>query len=158
SREQAVALGELGHAVFARLRAGAIPTFAFINGAALGGGLEVALHCHYRTVSGGATALGLPEVAIGLVPGWGGSQLLPNLIGVPGAAQIILQNPLTQKVLRPKQAAELGVADVLFEPADFLERSLEWAAGVVNGEITVQRPEVDKDMWDGVLSLDQQHV
>ncbi|HEU4347010.1 MAG TPA: 3-hydroxyacyl-CoA dehydrogenase NAD-binding domain-containing protein [Actinoplanes sp.] len=158
SREQAVALGELGHRVFARLRDSAIPTFAFVNGAALGGGLEVALHCHYRTVSGGAAALGLPEVAIGLIPGWGGSQLLPNLIGVPGAAQVILQNPLTQNVLKPKQAAELGVADVLFEPADFLERSLEWAAGVIRGEITVERPEVDREMWDGVLFFARQQL
>ncbi|GID25949.1 3-hydroxyacyl-CoA dehydrogenase NAD-binding domain-containing protein [Paractinoplanes brasiliensis] len=158
SREQAVELGELGHRVFARLKNSTIPTFAFINGAALGGGLEVALHCHYRTVSGGAAALGLPEVAIGLVPGWGGSQLLPNLIGVPGAAQVILQNPLTQKVLRPKQAVELGVADQLFEPADFLERSLEWAAAVVDGELTVQRPEVDKDMWEGVLFFAKQQL
>ena len=54
-------------------------------------------------------------------------------------------------MLRPKQAAELGIADVLFEPADFLERSLEWAAGVVGGDVTVERPEVDRDMWDGVL-------
>ncbi|WP_250038173.1 3-hydroxyacyl-CoA dehydrogenase NAD-binding domain-containing protein [Paractinoplanes maris] len=158
SREQAIELGELGHRVFARLKNSAIPTFAFVNGAALGGGLEVALHCHYRTVSGGAAALGLPEVAIGLVPGWGGSQLLPNLIGVPGAAQVILQNPLTQKVLRPKQAVELGVADQLFEPADFLERSLEWAAAVVDGELTVQRPEVDKDMWEGVLFFAKQQL
>jgi 3-hydroxyacyl-CoA dehydrogenase/enoyl-CoA hydratase/carnithine racemase len=157
-RNQAVELGELGHRVFARLKNSTIPTFAFINGAALGGGLEVALHCHYRTVSGGAAALGLPEVAIGLVPGWGGSQLLPNLIGAPGAAQVILQNPLTQKVLRPKQAAELGVADALFEPADFLERSLEWAAGVVGGSVTVERPEVDKDMWDGVLFFAKQQL
>jgi 3-hydroxyacyl-CoA dehydrogenase/enoyl-CoA hydratase/carnithine racemase len=157
-REQALALGELGHRVFARLKDATIPTFAFINGAALGGGLEVALHCHYRSVSGGATALGLPEVAIGLIPGWGGSQLLPNLIGIAGAAQVILQNSLTQKVLRPKQAAEMGVADVLFEPADFLERSLEWAAGVVRGDITVERPEVDKDMWDGVLFFAKQQL
>jgi 3-hydroxyacyl-CoA dehydrogenase/enoyl-CoA hydratase/carnithine racemase len=158
TREQAVELGELGHKVFARFRDSAIPTFAFINGAALGGGLEVALHCHYRTVSGGAAALGLPEVAIGLVPGWGGSQLLPNLIGAPGAAQVILQNPLTQKVLRPKDALELGVADVLFEPADFLERSLEWAASVVGGQTQVTRPEVDKDMWDGVLFFARQQL
>ena len=158
SREQAIELGELGHRVFARLKDSTIPTFAFINGAALGGGLEVALHCHFRTVSGGATALGLPEVAIGLVPGWGGSQLLPNLIGVPGAAQVILQNPLTQKVLRPKQAVELGVADQLFEPADFLERSLEWAAAVVRGDRTVQRPEVDRDMWEGVLFFAKQQL
>ncbi|GAA4591413.1 3-hydroxyacyl-CoA dehydrogenase/enoyl-CoA hydratase/carnithine racemase [Actinoplanes octamycinicus] len=151
SRDQAVELGELGHRVFARLKNSAIPTFAFVNGAALGGGLEVALHCHYRTVSSGAAALGLPEVAIGLIPGWGGSQLLPNLIGIAGAAQVILQNPLTQKVLRPKQAKELGVADALFEAADFLEDSLAWAARVVKGEVTVERPEIDREMWDGVL-------
>ena len=158
SRDQAVALGELGHAVFARFRASAVPTFAFVNGAALGGGLELALHCHYRTVSGGAAALGLPEVAIGLIPGWGGSQLLPNLVGIAGAAQVILQNPLTQKVLRPTQAADLGLADVLFEPADFLERSLEWAAGVVTGSVVVERLEVDRDMWDGVLYFARQQL
>jgi 3-hydroxyacyl-CoA dehydrogenase/enoyl-CoA hydratase/carnithine racemase len=157
-RAQALALGQLGHRVFARLKDSTIPTFAFVNGAALGGGLEVALHCHYRTVSGGAAALALPEVAIGLIPGWGGSQLLPNLIGIAGAAQVILQNPLTQKVLKPKQAAEMGVADVLFEPADFLERSLEWAAGVVRGDIAVTRPEVDRDMWDGVLFFAKQQL
>ncbi len=158
SREQAVELGRLGHRIFARLRDSSVPTFAFVNGAAMGGGLEVALHCHYRTVSGGAAALALPEVAIGLVPGWGGTQLLPNLIGIAPAAQVILQNPLTQKTLRPKQAAELGIADALFEPADFLERSLEWAAGVVRGEITVPRPEIDRDMWDGVLFFARQQL
>jgi 3-hydroxyacyl-CoA dehydrogenase/enoyl-CoA hydratase/carnithine racemase len=151
SQEQALELGELGHKVFARLKNSEIPTFAFVNGAALGGGLEVALHCHYRTVSTGAAALGLPEVAIGLIPGWGGSQLLPNLIGIAGAAQVILQNPLTQKVLRPKQAKEMGVADALFEAADFLEDSLAWAAGVVKGSVAVERPEIDREMWDGVL-------
>lgn len=157
-RQQAVELGRLGHRVFARLRDSAVPTFAFVNGAAMGGGLEVALHCHYRTVSGGAAALALPEVSIGLVPAWGGSQLLPNLIGIAPAAQVIIQNPLTQKTLKPAQAAELGVADVLFQPADFLERSLEWAAGVVRGEITVTRPEIDREMWDGVLFFARQQV
>jgi 3-hydroxyacyl-CoA dehydrogenase/enoyl-CoA hydratase/carnithine racemase len=157
-RQQVVALGDLGHRVFARWRDSTIPTFAFINGAALGGGLELALHCHYRTLSAGATALGLPEVSIGLVPGWGGSQLLPNLIGIAGAAQVILQNPLTQKVLRPRQAAELGLADTLLEPADFLERSLEWAAAVVGGSVTVRRPEVDRDMWDAVLYFARQQL
>ncbi|GIF36032.1 3-hydroxyacyl-CoA dehydrogenase NAD-binding domain-containing protein [Actinoplanes xinjiangensis] len=153
SREQAVALGELGHRVFARLRSSTIPTFAFVNGAAMGGGLEVALHCHYRTVSTGAAALALPEVAIGLIPGWGGSQILPNLIGIVNAATVILQNPLTQKQLRPKQAKEMGVADALFEAADFLEDSLAWAAGVVKGDVTVERPEVERKDWDGVLEF-----
>ncbi|WP_405426143.1 3-hydroxyacyl-CoA dehydrogenase NAD-binding domain-containing protein [Micromonospora sp. NBC_00617] len=151
-RAQALEIGRLGHRVFARLKDSTVPTFAFVNGAAMGGGLELALHCHYRTLSGGAAALALPEVSLGLVPGWGGTQLLPNLIGIPAATQVIIQNPLMQnKMLKPKQAAELGIADVLLEPADFLERSLEWAAGVVRGQVTVTRPEVDKDMWAGVL-------
>ncbi|ROT32914.1 3-hydroxyacyl-CoA dehydrogenase NAD-binding domain-containing protein [Micromonospora sp. HM5-17] len=151
-RDQAREIGRLGHRVFARLRDSPVPTFAFVNGAAMGGGLELALHCHYRTLSRGASALALPEVSLGLVPGWGGTQLLPNLIGIAGAAQVVIQNPLTQnRMLKPEQAAELGIADVLLEPADFLERSVEWAAGVVRGEIEVTRPEVDREMWDGVL-------
>ncbi|MEV0426270.1 3-hydroxyacyl-CoA dehydrogenase NAD-binding domain-containing protein [Micromonospora sp. NPDC050495] len=157
NREQALEIGRLGHRVFARLKESTVPTFAFVNGAAMGGGLELALHCHYRTLSAGVAALALPEVSLGLVPGWGGTQLLPNLIGIPAATQVILQNPLMQnKMLRPKQAAEMGIADVLLEPADFLERSLEWAAGVVRGEVTVTRPEVDKDMWAGVLYFARQ--
>ncbi|MGC4787592.1 3-hydroxyacyl-CoA dehydrogenase NAD-binding domain-containing protein [Micromonospora sp. DT178] len=156
-REQALEIGRLGHRVFARLKDSEVPTFAFVNGAAMGGGLELALHCHYRTLSGGAAALALPEVFLGLVPGWGGTQLLPNLIGIPAATQVIIQNPLMQnKMLKPKQAAEMGIADVLLEPADFLERSLEWAAGVVRGEVTVTRPEVDRDMWAGVLYFARQ--
>ncbi|WBB81758.1 3-hydroxyacyl-CoA dehydrogenase NAD-binding domain-containing protein [Micromonospora sp. WMMD882] len=156
-RAQALEIGRLGHRVFARLKDAPVPTFAFVNGAAMGGGLELALHCHYRTLSGGATALALPEVSLGLVPGWGGTQLLPNLIGIPAATQVIIQNPLMQnKMLKPRQAAELGIADVLLEPADFLERSLEWAAGVVRGEVTVTRPEVDREMWDGVLYFARQ--
>jgi len=156
-REQALEIGRLGHRVFARLKDSAVPTFAFINGAAMGGGLELALHCHYRTLSGGAAALALPEVSLGLVPGWGGTQLLPNLIGIPAATQVIIQNPLMQnRMLKPKQAAEMGIADVLLEPADFLERSLEWAAGVVRGQVTVTRPEVDRDMWAGVLYFARQ--
>ncbi|HWG98201.1 MAG TPA: 3-hydroxyacyl-CoA dehydrogenase NAD-binding domain-containing protein [Pilimelia sp.] len=151
-RVRALEVGRLGHRVFGALRDSPVPTFAFLNGATLGGGLELALHCHYRTLSAGAGALALPEVSLGLVPGWGGTQLLPRLIGVAGAAQVILQNPLTQnRMLKPAQAAELGLADVLLEPADFLERSLEWAAGVVSGEVRVDRPEADPDMWDGVL-------
>ncbi|MEW2380625.1 3-hydroxyacyl-CoA dehydrogenase NAD-binding domain-containing protein [Micromonospora sp. NPDC047707] len=156
-REQALEIGRLGHRVFARLKGSEIPTFAFVNGAAMGGGLELALHCHYRTLSAGAAALALPEVSLGLIPGWGGTQLLPNLIGIPAATQVIIQNPLMQnKMLKPKQATEMGIADVLLEPADFLERSLEWAAGVVRGDVTVTRPEVDRDMWGGVLYFARQ--
>jgi 3-hydroxyacyl-CoA dehydrogenase/enoyl-CoA hydratase/carnithine racemase len=160
NREQALEIGRLGHRVFKRLKDSAVPTFAFVNGAAMGGGLELALHCDYRTVSGGSAALALPEVSLGLVPGWGGTQLLPNLIGVIGAAQVIIQNPLQMnKMLRPPEARELGIFDELFEPADFLERSLAWAAGVVRGDVEVTRPEVDRsDMWDAVLGFARQQL
>ncbi|WP_117212735.1 3-hydroxyacyl-CoA dehydrogenase NAD-binding domain-containing protein [Allorhizocola rhizosphaerae] len=155
TREQALELGRMGHRAFARLRESTVPTFAFVNGAAMGGGLEVALHCHYRTVSGGAAALALPEVLLGLIPGWGGSQLLPNLVGILPAIQVIVQNPLMQnKMLRPKQALEMGMFDKLFEPADFLESSLGWAASVVSGQTAVDRPEVDRsEMWDAILGF-----
>ena len=154
TREQALEIGRYGHAVFAKLKDSDIPTFAFVNGAVMGGGLELALHCHYRTLSGGVAAIALPEVSLGLVPGWGGTQLLPNLVGIINAAQVIIQNPLQQnRMLRPAQAHEMGISDVLLEPADFLERSLEWAAAVVRGELTVTRPAVDRDSWDGVLDF-----
>jgi 3-hydroxyacyl-CoA dehydrogenase/enoyl-CoA hydratase/carnithine racemase len=159
TREQAMQISRYGHRVFGRLRSSPVPTFAFVNGAAMGGGLELALHCHYRTLSAGARAVAFPEVLLGLVPGWGGTQLLPNLIGIAPAAQIIIQNPLQQnRMLRAEQAAELGIADVLLEPADFLERSLEWAAGVVGGEVTVERPEVDQEMWEGVVFFARQQL
>ena len=152
-RDQALQMAQGGHKIFARVRESKIPTFAFVNGAAMGGGLELALQCHYRTISGGAAALALPEVSLGLVPGWGGTQLLPNLIGIAEAAMVILQNPLTQKTLKPAAAFKMGLGDVLLEPADFLERSLEWAAGVVRGEITVERKAVETKDWDAVIEF-----
>ncbi len=150
TREQAEEIGRLGHEVFNRLRMSSVPTFAFVNGLALGGALELALHCHYRTLSAGARAIALPECSIGLVPGWGGSWLLPNLIGPEHALKVIVENPLSQnRMLKPQQAHQLGIADALFEPADFLERSLEWAVSVCNGDIAVHRPEPDRGQaWE----------
>jgi len=152
--EQALAIGRLGHRVFRRLRDSPVPTFAFVNGAALGGGLELALHCHYRTLSSAANALALPECFLGLVPGWGGTQLLPRLVGADRAVTVILENPLdNNRMLRPAQAAEFGLADVLLEPADFLEQSLAWAASVLSGRSTVNRLPPDRGQaWDDALA------
>jgi len=145
TREQAKAIAELGHAVFRRLGELPVPSFAFVNGAALGGGLEVALHCTYRTISAGVPAVALPECLLGLVPGWGGTYLLPNLIGPEKALRLIVDNPLANnKTINGRQAFQLGIADALFEPADFLEESLSWAARVIKGEVQVQRPEIDR--------------
>jgi 3-hydroxyacyl-CoA dehydrogenase/enoyl-CoA hydratase/carnithine racemase len=151
---QAKAYFALGHATFRKLRDAKVPTFAFVNGAVMGGGLELALHAHYRTLSSGVPAVAFPEVFLGLVPGWGGSQLLPNLVGADRAVTVIVENAMNQnRMLRAKQAFDLGIADALFEPADFLEQSLAWASAVVRNEIVVDRPEVDRgEAWDAALA------
>ncbi|WP_328816550.1 3-hydroxyacyl-CoA dehydrogenase NAD-binding domain-containing protein [Nonomuraea cypriaca] len=151
SREEALAIAELGHHVFRRLGELPIPSFAFVNGAAMGGGLEIALHCTYRTISSGVPAVALPECFLGLVPGWGGTQLLPRLVGPANAIKLIIENPLAQnRMIKGAEAYALGVADAMFEPADFLEESLRWAARVVGGEVTVTRQEHDGpgNDWD----------
>ena len=153
-RGQAVAMGRLGHEVLGMLGDAKVPTFAFINGAAMGGGVEVALHCSYRTISSGAAAFSLPEVFLGLIPGWGGAYLLPNLIGAQRACTVIVENPLAQnRQLKPKQVLDLGIADAMFEPADFLEESLTWAARVITGDLVVERPQIDRGAaWDEAVA------
>ncbi len=152
---QAREMAELGHAVFSRLRTAAVPTFAFVNGAAMGGGTELALSCGYRSISTGVSALALPETFLGLVPGWGGATLLPRLVGIETAVQMIIVNPLdSNRMLRGLEAYELGLADAIFEPADFLEQSIRWAAGVVRGAVTVQRaePSLDESVWQAAIT------
>ena len=135
SRDEALAIGRLGHAAFRRFGELSVPSFAFVNGAALGGGLELALHCSYRTISSGVTAVGFPECFLGLLPGWGGTYLLPRLIGPAAALKVIIENPLSQnRMLTGSQAQALGITDVMFEPADFLAESLRWAALLVRGD------------------------
>ena len=152
-RNQSVAFGKLGHDVFRRLGESKIPTFAFINGLALGGGLEVGLHSQYRTLA--STALtGLPEVFLGLIPGWGGATLLPKLIGPERAVQVILLNALNNNtMMKAKEALKLGVVDAVFEPADFLERSIAFAVGILNGTTKIERADYSNDpAWESALA------
>ena len=152
--EHAEAIARIGHEVYAKLTDSPIPTFTFYNGLALGGGLEIGLHCHYRTVSASAPALGLPECFLGLVPGWGGAFLLPNLIGADNAVTVIIENALNNnRMLKGPQAHALGIADAMFEAADFLERSLDWAGLVVSGAVTIERQEPDRgSVWDEAVA------
>jgi 3-hydroxyacyl-CoA dehydrogenase/enoyl-CoA hydratase/carnithine racemase len=139
-REHGLWMAQLGHDVYATLADLGVPSFAFINGLALGGGLEIALQSTYRTVSTGAGALALPEAFIGLVPGWGGVYLLPRLIGPENAVKVMIENPLSNnRTLTGPQAFQLGIADVMFEPADFVEQSIAWAAKVIAGETVPDR-------------------
>ena len=153
SRDQSLGIGKLGHDVFRRLGESKIPTFAFINGLALGGGLEVGLHCHYRTLASTAFT-GLPEVFLGLIPGWGGATILPKLIGPERAVQVIMLNALNNNtMMKAKDAFKLGVVDAVYEPSDFLERSIAFAANVLNGVTKVERKDYSQDpAWESALA------
>ena len=153
-REDARLIAQIGHGVFRKLVDGGKTSFGFVNGLALGGGLEVALNCTYRTIMDSAPAVALPEVFLGLVPGWGGAYLVPNLVGPEKAVKLIVENALNNnKMLGGTAAFELGLADAVFEGADFLEQSLLWAARVLTGEVTVARPEIDRgEAWDAAVA------
>lgn len=140
-RATGVLMVKLGHQTLGLLGEMGVPSFCFINGLALGGGLEVALNADYRTVSQSAAALALPEVFLGLIPGWGGAWLLPNLVGIKNALTVMVENPLKMnRTLKPEQALKLGIADAMFPAARFLEDSLTFADEVVVGTWKVKRP------------------
>lgn len=123
-----------GHEVFGRLRDLPVPTLAAINGACVGGGLELALHCDARTVSTAAGPIGFPEVFLSIVPAWGGTQLATRLLGSATALQVIVANPLdNNRLLRAEQAQRAGLADALIPAVDFLEVSLRHLEGLVTG-------------------------
>ena len=101
---------------------------AAINGACLGGGVELALHCDARTISAAMRHFACPECFLGILPAWGGTQLIPPLVGVENAVKFIVANPMRQnRMLTGPQAFELGFADRLLEPAEFVDASLAFA-------------------------------
>ncbi len=133
-----------GHELFGRLRALPFPTLAAINGAALGGGLELALHCDLRTLASNVRHLGFPEVFLGLFPAWGGTQLLPRLVGAEAAVRLVVDNPLRQnRLIRAADALELGLVDRVLEPVEFLDESLEILLAHLEGGGGKREPDAD---------------
>ncbi len=119
------AMVDLGHRVFTRLKNLRVPSVAAINGACLGGGLELALACDWRVASTDkSTKLGLPETQLGILPAWGGSTRLPKLIGLPAALGMIL----TGKQIVGAQALKNGLADDVTHPEYLLDAARKWAA------------------------------
>jgi len=154
TREEALRLARAGHETFALLADMPVPTFAFITGAALGGGLELALHCDYRVIIDAKAPLALPEVGLGIIPGWGGCWLLPRLVGIAAASQVIITNPLrNNRQLWPAAAAEIGIVDDVLPAADFMRHARAWAGKVISGQITPARRDAEPiEVWEQVLA------
>ncbi|WP_088331967.1 fatty acid oxidation complex subunit alpha FadJ [Lacimicrobium sp. SS2-24] len=124
SADDAEQLSRAGQQMFQRIENMKIPVVAAIHGPALGGGLELALCCHYRICSDDSkTAMGLPEVQLGLLPGSGGTQRLPKLIGIQKAMTMML----TGKQLRPKQAKRDGLVDDCVPQSILMDVAVQYA-------------------------------
>ena len=140
SRNIGLLMAQLGHSALGRLGELGVPSFVYTNGLALGGGVEIGLNATYRTIDATVPVFALPEVFLGIIPGWGGAYLLPNLIGIEGALEVVVSNPLkTNTMLTGKKAFDLGIADAIFPSVNFLEDSLKWTDGVLTGAIRVKR-------------------
>ncbi len=137
---------EEGHRLFKRIRDLPYPTLAAINGAAIGGGLEIALHCDYRTISTTARPIAFSEVFLSILPGWGGTQLAPRIVGTADACKVIVHNALdNNRMLEADQAHELGFADEIIAPVDLFDRSLEILEELVTGDREIPAREPDHD-------------
>jgi 3-hydroxyacyl-CoA dehydrogenase/enoyl-CoA hydratase/3-hydroxybutyryl-CoA epimerase len=111
--DDALAIVRRGWDAFNELAAAPYPTLALVRGFCLGGGMELALACRYRVVvDEPSTRLGLPEVMLGIVPGWGGMRRLPRLAGAPAALDLLL----TGRTIDARRARKLGIADECVPP------------------------------------------
>ena len=136
SAEDAAALSRGGQALLAGLESLKIPVVAAIHGACLGGGLETALACRYRIASEHPkTILALPEVQLGLIPGAGGTQRLPRLIGLQRALDMIL----TGRNVRAKKAWQMGLVDELVHPAILLDVAIDRARKLADGKLAARQ-------------------
>ena len=128
TRELAVAGSRAGHKLFSRIRELPYPTVAAINGACLGGGVELALHCDARTISTAVRHFACPECFLGIVPAWGGTQLVPRLVSAETTVKFVVENPMRQnRMLTGPRAFDLGFADRLLEPVEFVDESIRFA-------------------------------
>jgi 3-hydroxyacyl-CoA dehydrogenase/enoyl-CoA hydratase/3-hydroxybutyryl-CoA epimerase len=136
--EDARAKSEAGKAVFARLAALPVPTVALVHGSCLGGGLELALACRYRLATDHPkTSLGLPEVNLGIIPGWGGTLRLPRLIGLPQALTMIC----TGKPARARKAYKIGLVDGVAAPPFAADQARQFVQRILTrkGEAEVRK-------------------
>jgi enoyl-CoA hydratase/carnithine racemase len=118
-------VGEIGRALWTRVDLFEKPTIAAINGHALGGGCELAMACHFRFMADNPKAvMGCPEINLGIIPGWGGTQRLTRLVGRAKALDLMLN----ARRLSPGEA--LGLVEKLFPPEEFMTRVMEYATAI----------------------------
>lgn len=123
SEIEAYKASELGKELFLKIEQLPLNTVAAINGACLGGGMELALACKFRVASTKARSIGLPEVQLGFVPGWGGCVRLPRLVGLQKGLELIMGS----KLLDAKKAMRIGLVDEVVPPDQLLTRAVEIA-------------------------------
>ncbi|HET6922060.1 MAG TPA: fatty acid oxidation complex subunit alpha FadJ [Anaeromyxobacteraceae bacterium] len=153
SAADAEKLAREGQAGFDRLERFPKPVVAAIHGACLGGGLEWAMACHYRLCSDDPrTQLGQPEVQLGLIPGAGGTQRLPRLVGIATALDLILAG----KNVRPRKALAIGLVDEVVPAPILLETARKRAAELAGGALRRARPAGVKRLATGGLAALQQ--
>lgn len=126
SQEKATDLSKRGHFVFNKIENLSKPVIAAVNGFALGGGLELAMSCHLRYASENAK-LGLPEVTLGLIPGYGGTQRLPKLVGKGIANEMIF----SAKMISAEKAKSIGLVNEVFSLEELLTKTQELAEQIV---------------------------
>lgn len=140
SLAETTALAEAGHAALRLLGELPVPTFAWVTGHALGGGLELALHCDHRVAAAGIRSIGLPEASLGIVPGWGGCWLLPRLVGLPAAVDLAVLRPLAgNRLTTAEQALDLGLVDAVLPVDGFEQAALAWTAGLLRAGTPTRR-------------------
>ena len=156
SQKQAKELSARGHFIFNKIENLSKPVIAAVNGFALGGGLELALACHIRYASENAK-LGLPEVTLGLIPGYGGTQRLPKLIGKGIANEMIF----SAKMISAEKAKSIGLVNEVFSLEELLPKTHELAEqitknspqGIAKAIKTVNASETEKGMESEINSF-----
>ncbi len=155
-------VSKIGHATFQQMNQLGVPVVAAIHGACLGGGLELALACNARVCTDSAkTTMGLPEVQLGLLPGGGGTQRLPRLIGIANALDLML----TGRQLKPKQALKMGLVDEVAPKANLLKAAKALASKLNTGRFErkdnglsiagIQKWALEKNQWGRQVLFDQ---
>jgi 3-hydroxyacyl-CoA dehydrogenase/enoyl-CoA hydratase/3-hydroxybutyryl-CoA epimerase len=128
NREEALRASEQGQAIFNQIEDLGIPTISAIEGPCMGGGTELSLACRYRIASDSEkTAIAVPEIKLGFLPGWGGCYRLPPLVGLPNALDMIL----TGKNIRADKALKMGLVNAVVPSNLFTEKTLEFAEEIV---------------------------